>query len=110
MRVEHETCSTIYGTPVQAILDQNNLTGLAGGSGKVNIGSLILKAHRPQSSAEAKTHTLKLVQALQDRGAKIQSDGYISGCSHFALRALSLHWRVLIFRHRHFFVTHRGFP
>ena len=31
MRVPHETCSTICGTPVQAILDQKNLTGLAGG-------------------------------------------------------------------------------
>ena len=28
---KHETCSTICGTPVQAILDQKNLTGLAGG-------------------------------------------------------------------------------
>ena len=32
-----ETCSTICGTHVQAILDQKNLTGLAGGSGKVKI-------------------------------------------------------------------------
>ena len=31
MRVEHKTYSTICGTPVQVILDQNNLTGLAGG-------------------------------------------------------------------------------
>ena len=31
VRVQHETCSTICGTPVQAILDQKNLTGLAGG-------------------------------------------------------------------------------
>ena len=31
MRVQHETCSTICGTHVQAILDQKNLTGLAGG-------------------------------------------------------------------------------
>ena len=31
MRVQYETCSTICGTPVQAILDQKNLTGLAGG-------------------------------------------------------------------------------
>ena len=31
MQVQHETCSTICGTPVQAILDQKNLTGLAGG-------------------------------------------------------------------------------
>ena len=30
-RVQHETCSTICGTPVQAILDQKNLTELAGG-------------------------------------------------------------------------------
>ena len=31
VRVRHETCSTICGTPVQAILDQKNLTRLAGG-------------------------------------------------------------------------------
>ena len=31
VRVQHETCSTICGTHVQAILDQKNLTGLAGG-------------------------------------------------------------------------------
>ena len=30
VQVQHETCSTICGTPVQAILDQKNLTGLAG--------------------------------------------------------------------------------
>ena len=29
--VEHKTCSTICGTPVQAILDQKSLTRLAGG-------------------------------------------------------------------------------
>ena len=33
VRVQHETCSTICGTHVQAILDQKNLTWLAGGSG-----------------------------------------------------------------------------
>ena len=31
MQVEHKTCSTICGTPFQVILNQNNLTGLAGG-------------------------------------------------------------------------------
>ena len=31
VRVQHETCSTICGTHVQAILDQKKLTGLAGG-------------------------------------------------------------------------------
>ena len=31
VRVRHETCSTICGTPVQAILDQKKLTGLAWG-------------------------------------------------------------------------------
>merc|ERR1712016_222231 len=31
VQVQHETCSTIYGTPVQAILDKKKLTGLAGG-------------------------------------------------------------------------------
>ena len=30
VRGGHETCSTICGTSVQAILDQKNLTGLAG--------------------------------------------------------------------------------
>ena len=32
VRVQHETCSTICGTPVQAILDQKNSTGSAGGA------------------------------------------------------------------------------
>ena len=31
VRVEHKTCGTICGTPVQAILDQESLTRLAGG-------------------------------------------------------------------------------
>ena len=31
VRGEHNTYSTICGTPVQVILDQNNLAGLAGG-------------------------------------------------------------------------------
>ena len=31
VRVQHETCSTICGTHVQAILDQKNLTRLVGG-------------------------------------------------------------------------------
>ena len=31
VRVEHKTCSTICGTPVQAILDKKILTRLAGG-------------------------------------------------------------------------------
>ena len=31
VRVQHKTCSTICGTPFQVILNQNNLTGLAGG-------------------------------------------------------------------------------
>ena len=31
VRVEHKTCSTICGTPVQAILDEIFLTRLAGG-------------------------------------------------------------------------------
>ena len=30
MQVEHKTGSTICGTPFQVILNQNNLTGLAG--------------------------------------------------------------------------------
>ena len=32
VRVRHETCTTICGTHVQAILDQKNLTGSAGGA------------------------------------------------------------------------------
>ena len=32
VQVQHETCSTICGTPVQAMLDQKNLTGMAGGA------------------------------------------------------------------------------
>ena len=31
MRVERKTCNAICGTPYQVILNQNNLTGLAGG-------------------------------------------------------------------------------
>ena len=31
MRIQHETCSTICGTHVQAILNQKKVTGLAGG-------------------------------------------------------------------------------
>ena len=30
VQVENKTCSTICGTPFQVILNQNNLTGLAG--------------------------------------------------------------------------------
>ena len=37
VRVQDETCITICGKPVQAIFDQKKLTGLAGGSGKVQI-------------------------------------------------------------------------
>ena len=32
VRVQHETCSTICGTPVPAILDHKNSTGSAGGA------------------------------------------------------------------------------
>ena len=35
VRVVRKTCSTICGTPVQAILDQKQLTGLTGGGGEV---------------------------------------------------------------------------
>ena len=39
VRVRHETCSTICGTHVQAILDQKNLTRLAGeGQGRSKYG------------------------------------------------------------------------
>ena len=34
LRVEHKICSTICGTPFQIILNQNNLTRLAGGGSK----------------------------------------------------------------------------
>ena len=38
VRVQHETCSTICGTPVQAILDQKKADQVnRGGSGKVKI-------------------------------------------------------------------------
>ena len=37
VRVRPETCSTICGTPVQAILDQKNWPGWQGGSKKVKI-------------------------------------------------------------------------
>ena len=37
VRVEHKTCSSIGRTPEQAIMDENLLTRLAGGSGKVKI-------------------------------------------------------------------------
>ena len=37
VRVQHETCSAICGTALQAILVQNFLTGLAGGSKKVKM-------------------------------------------------------------------------
>ena len=56
VRVQHETCSTICGTPVQAILDQKNLTGLAGGSKKVKIWpkkGLAFIYFRPRSLLEA---------------------------------------------------------
>ena len=36
-QVQHETCSTKCGTPVQAILDQKIRQGWQGGSKKVNI-------------------------------------------------------------------------
>ena len=32
LEVQHETCSTICRTPVPAILNPNNLTGMAGGA------------------------------------------------------------------------------
>ena len=37
LRVQHETCITICGTPVRAILDQKILLGWQGGSEKVKI-------------------------------------------------------------------------
>ena len=45
VRVQHETCSTICGTPVQAILDQNNLTGLGGGVREGQNNALVHMAH-----------------------------------------------------------------
>ena len=38
VQFEDETCSTIFGTHVQAILDHEKLTGLAGGGGGVREG------------------------------------------------------------------------
>jgi hypothetical protein len=38
VRVEHKTCSSICGTPVQAIMDENLLTRLAGGQGRSKYG------------------------------------------------------------------------
>ena len=35
VRVEHKTCSTICGTPVQAISDHKDLTELTGHSGRI---------------------------------------------------------------------------
>ena len=43
--VQHETCSTICGTPVQAILDQKNLTGLGGGVREGQNNALVHMAH-----------------------------------------------------------------
>ena len=45
MRGEHNTYSTICGTPVQVILDQNNLTGLAGGGRRIqNMAQKVARA------------------------------------------------------------------
>ena len=38
VRVQHETCSSICGTPVPAILNHKNSTGLAGGAKTAKIG------------------------------------------------------------------------
>ena len=45
VRVQHETYSTICGTPVQGILDQKNLTGLAGGVREGQNNALVHMAH-----------------------------------------------------------------
>ena len=45
VRVQHETCSTICGTPVQAILDQKNLTGLGGEVREGQNNALVHMAH-----------------------------------------------------------------
>ena len=45
VRVQHETCSTICGKPVQAILDQKKLTGLAGGVREGQNNALVHIAH-----------------------------------------------------------------
>ena len=45
VRVEHKTYSTICATPVQAILDQNNLTGLGGGVREGQNNALVHMAH-----------------------------------------------------------------
>ena len=45
VRVQHETCITICGTLLQAILDQKNLTGLAGGVREGQNNALVHMAH-----------------------------------------------------------------
>ena len=44
VQVEHETCSTIFGTHVKAILDDEKLSGLAGG---VREGKIWPRMHIP---------------------------------------------------------------
>ena len=44
VQVEHETCSTIFGTHVKAILDDEKLSGLAGG---VREGKIWPRMHLP---------------------------------------------------------------
>ena len=69
MRVQHETYSTICGTPVQAILDQNFLTGLAGwvwgGQGRSKYG---------QEGASRYKHDAKLLFSDPSRGPKWVKD------------------------------------
>ena len=45
VRVQDETCCTICGTHVQAIFDQKNLTGLAGGVREGQNNALVHMAH-----------------------------------------------------------------
>ena len=46
MRVEHKTCGSMCGKPVQPILDQKNLTRLAGGVREVqNMAQNGLRLH-----------------------------------------------------------------
>ena len=56
MRVEHKKYCTICGTPVQAILNQNNLTGLAGGAKEgQNIAKNAARAVNPMQNCRLRS-------------------------------------------------------
>ena len=45
VRVQHETCSTICGTPFPAILNNKKSTGLAGGAKNSQNGGIFVPLH-----------------------------------------------------------------